>query len=78
MQTKILFSSLSVLLLLSACDRSPTVVNTPPSSTVAVPVPVPGPPGTPGAPGTPGTPGTPGDSGSTTVIVAPQAASAPK
>ncbi len=75
MQTKILVSSLSALLLLVACDRSPTVVNTPPASTVAVPVPVPGPQGTPGAPGAPGTPG---DSGSTTVIVAPQAASAPK
>ena len=67
MQTKILFSSLSVLLLLGACDRSPTIVNTPPS-TVAVP----GPPGAPGAQGEPGKPG------ASTVIIAPQAASAPK
>lgn len=71
MQTKILFSSLSVLLLLGACDRSPTIVNTPPS-TVAVPVAVPGPPGAPGAQGEPGKPG------ASTVIIAPQAASAPK
>lgn len=71
MQTKILFSSLSVLLLLGACDRSPTIVNTPPS-TVAVPVAVPGPPGAPGAQGEPGKPG------SSTVIITPQAASAPK
>ena len=68
MKTKILFSSLAVVLLLAACDRSPTVINTPPS-TVAVPVPVPGPQGAPGKPGEPG---------STTVIIAPQAASAPK
>ncbi len=68
MQTKILFSSLAAVLLLGACDRSPTVINTPPS-TVAVPVPVPGPQGAPGKPGEPG---------STTVIIAPQAASAPK
>ena len=74
MQTKILFSSLSVLLLLGACDRSPTIVNTPPS-TVAVPVAVPGPPGSPGAQGAQGEPGKPGSS---TVIIAPQAASAPK
>ena len=71
MQTKILFSSLAAVLLLGACDRSPTVINTPPS-TVAVPVPVPGPQGAPGKPGKPGEPG------STTVIIAPQAASAPK
>ena len=71
MQTKILFSSLSVLLLLGACDRSPTIVNTPPS-TVAVPVAVPGPPGAPGAQGEPGKPG------ASTVIITPQAASAPK
>ncbi len=71
MQTKILFSSLSVVLLLGACDRSPTIVNTPPS-TVAVPVAVPGPPGSPGAQGEPGKPG------SSTVIITPQAASAPK
>ena len=73
MQTKILFSSLAVVLVLSACDRSPTVINTPPS-TVAVPVPVP----VPGTQGVQGVPGKPGESGSTTVIVTPQAASAPK
>ena len=74
MQTKILFSSLAVVLVLSACDRSPTVINTPPPSTVAVPVPVP----VPGPQGAQGVPGKPGESGSTTVIVTPQAASAPK
>ena len=68
MQTKFLFSSLAVALALSACDRSPTVINTPPS-TVAVPVPVPGPQGAPGKAGEPGP---------TTVIVTPPAASAPK
>ena len=73
MHTKILFSSLAVVLVLSACDRSPTVINTPPS-TVAVPVPVP----VPGTQGVQGVPGKPGESGSTTVIVTPQAASAPK
>ena len=73
MHTKILFSSLAVVLVLSACDRSPTVINTPPS-TVAVPVPVP----VPGTQGAQGVPGKPGESGSTTVIVTPQAASAPK
>ena len=76
MQPKILFSSLAVVLLLSACDRSPTVINTPPPSTVAVPVPVPVP--VPGPQGAQGVPGKPGESGSTTVIVTPQAASAPK
>lgn len=75
MQTNIFFSSLAVVLLLSACDRSPTVINTPPS-TVAVPVPVPVP--VPGPQGAQGVPGKPGESGSTTVIVTPQAASAPK
>ena len=75
MQTKILFSSLAVVLVLSACDRPPTVINNPPPSTVAVPVPVPGPQGPQGAQGDPGKPG---NSGSTTVIVTPQAASAPK
>ena len=80
------------VLSLSACERE-TVVSTPapppvvastdsatppPSSTVQVPVPVPGPPGPQGEPGKTGMPGEPGKPGDTSVIVVPPAASEPK
>lgn len=81
-----LLATLVAALGLAACDR-PTVVNTPPSSTVAVPVPVPvgvgvpgpaGEPGKPGAPGMTGSPGSPGAPGDTNVIVVQPPASAPR
>jgi hypothetical protein len=77
MNRTILISTLCSVLLLAACERQPTVVNVPPS-TVAVPVPVPGPAGPQGAPGNPGMdgskgePGKPGDS--TTIVVTPRPA----
>jgi hypothetical protein len=75
MKHSIAFSALAACLALSACDR-PTVVNTPPS-TVAVPVPTPGPPGAPGSAGQSGAPGAPGQpGGGTTVIVTPPASAA--
>lgn len=73
MKYSIAFSALAACLALSACDR-PTVINTPPPSTVAVPVPTPGPPGPPGSAGQSGAPGAPGQpGGGTTVIVTPPA-----
>ena len=85
MKITLLLATLVATLGLTACDR-PTVVNTPPSSTVAVPVPVPvpgpaGPQGESGKPGSMGATGDPGKSGSTTVIAVPvpmESASAPK
>ena len=76
MKHTVLASALFAAIMLSACEK-PTVVNVPApaTTTVAVPVAVPGPAGAPGAPGAPGTdgakgePGKPGDS--TTVIVTP-------
>ena len=61
---------------LAACDRAPTTVIAVPAPTPGV---VPGPPGPQGATGNTGSTGSAGKTGeSTTVIVVPPAASAPK
>ncbi len=73
MKTSLLLAMLLAAFGLTACDR-PTVVNNPPNSTVAVPVPVPGPPGAQGETGKTGATG----SGSTVIITPPAAASEPK
>lgn len=60
MNHTLLISILLATLSLVACDREPTVVNTPPAP-VVVPGPA-GPAGPQGAPGSPGAPGAPGGS----------------
>ncbi len=85
MNNSILMTALVAALLLSACDKTPVVVNVPPE-TVTVPGPA-GPAGEQGDKGNmgvPGTEGVPGDtgktgaSGDTTVIITPPAESAPE
>ena len=79
MKTSMLLATLLAAIGLAACER-PTVVNNPPSTTVAVPTPVPGPPGPQGAPGKPGEPApssqsTPSGSSTTNVTITPPASS---
>lgn len=80
MKSSILISAVLATLSLAACDK-PTVVNVP-AAPVAVPVAVPGPAGPQGATGNTGSDGMKGDTGkpgeSTTVIVTPPPAPAPK
>ncbi|MHB1331495.1 MAG: hypothetical protein ACYCY1_02795 [Sulfuriferula sp.] len=62
MKYSLLATALVAVFALSACEKQPVVVNTPPAETPPT-VAVPGPAGAPGAPGAPGATGAPGDSG---------------
>lgn len=83
MNKSILMTTLVAALLLSACDKTPVVVNVPPEPVVtpgpAGPVGEPGMEGEKGATGNPGmtgnegAPGEPGVAGDTTVIITPPA-----
>ena len=68
MRTSFLMAALCGTLALAACDK-PTIVNTPPTSPVVVPV--------PGPAGPQGNAGKPGEAGNTPVVVVPPAASEP-
>ncbi len=81
MNSSILMTALVATLLLSACDKTPVVVNVPPETVV-----VPGPAGPAGKPGVQGNEGVQGDtgkagetgkSGDTTVIITPPCRTSP-
>ncbi len=75
MNHTVLISTLLATLSLVACDRRPTVVNTPPAP-VVVPGPA-GPAGPAGPQGAPGSPGAPGSSSNGSPMSVPPASSPP-
>ena len=75
MNHTLLISTLLAALSLVACDRRPTVVNTP-SAPVVVPGPA-GPAGPAGPQGSPGSPGASGSSGNSSSMSVPPSSSPP-
>ncbi len=65
MKYSLLATALVAVFALSACEKQPVVVNTPPSETPGPTVVVPGPAGPQGATGNTGNTGATGDSGAT-------------